>query len=197
MQNEMRVRAASFAISAGLLSAAAIAALTATFTSVSFRLPDVPIIDTILERPNEPPPPPITQTPPRTLPPTSEFEQIETVLPTNDVAPIEPIASTYVIGAPYSPPMITNPRWLQRPSGLEDYYPRRALLRGVEGQVVLDCLVTTSGTLNCAVVSETPANWGFAEAALRISRDYRMVPAERDGVPAEARYRMVAPFRLE
>lgn len=197
MQNEMRVRAASFAISAGLLSAAAIAALTATFTSVSFRLPDVPIIDTILERPTEPPPPPITQTPPRTLPPTSEFEQIETVLPTNDVAPIEPIASTYVIGAPYSPPMITNPRWLQRPSGLEDYYPRRALLRGVEGQVVLDCLVTTSGTLNCAVVSETPANWGFAEAALRISRDYRMVPAERDGVPAEARYRMVAPFRLE
>lgn len=196
MQSEMRVRAASFAISAGLLSAAAIAALTATFTSVSFRLPDVPIIDTIFERPEDPPPP-VTNTPPRTLPPTSEFQQIETMLPTNDAAPLEPIASTEVIGAPYSPHMITNPRWLQRPSGLEDYYPRRALLRGVEGQVMLDCLVTTSGTLSCAVVSETPANWGFAEAALRISRDYRMVPAERDGVPIEGRYRMVAPFRIE
>jgi protein TonB len=163
---------------------------------VSFRLPDVPIIDTIFERPEDPPPP-VTNTPPRTLPPTSGFEQIETVLPTNDLAPLEPVVSTDAIGAPYTPPMITNPRWVQRPSGLENYYPRRALLRGVEGQVVLDCLVTTAGTLNCAVVSETPANWGFAEAALRISRDYRMVPAELDGVPTEGRYRMVAPFRLE
>jgi protein TonB len=197
MQNEMRVRAASFAISAGLLSAAAIAALTATFTSVNFRLPDVPIIDTIFEQPPPPVELPRTQTPPRALPPTSEFEQVETILPTDDLAPLDTVATTDVIGAPYSPPMITNPRWLQRPSGLEDYYPRRALLRGVEGQVVLDCLVTTAGTLNCAVVSETPANWGFAEAALRISRDYRMVPAERDGVPTEGRYRMVAPFRLE
>ena len=196
MQNEMRVRAASFAISAGLLSAAAIAALTATFTSVSFRLPDMPIVDTIFERPPVDPPP-VTTPPPSPLPPTTNAQEATTLLPLDDVPHVEHISTSDAIGASYTPPMITNPRWVQRPSGLENYYPRRALLRGVEGQVVLDCLVTTSGALNCAVVSETPANWGFAEAALRISRDYRMVPAERDGVPTEGRYRMVAPFRLE
>ena len=196
MQTEMRVRAASFAISAGLLSAAAIAALTATFTSVSFRLPDMPIVDTIFERPPVDPPP-VTTPPPSPLPLTTNAQETTTLLPLDDVPHVEHISTSDTIGAPYSPPMITNPRWVQRPSGLENYYPRRALLRGVEGQVVLDCLVTTIGTLNCAVVSETPAHWGFAEAALRISRDYRMVPAERDGVPAEGRYRMVAPFRLE
>jgi hypothetical protein len=46
------------------------------------------------------------------------------------------------------------------------------------------------------VVSETPANWGFGEAALRISGDYQMVPATRGGVPVEARHRMVVPFQI-
>jgi protein TonB len=92
--------------------------------------------------------------------------------------------------------MIVNPRWLRRPRDLARYYPVRALARGVEGRVVLDCAVSTTGNLTCAVLSETPRNWGFAEAALRISRDYQMVPAMRDGTAVDGRHRMVIPFEL-
>jgi len=94
------------------------------------------------------------------------------------------------------PPTISNPHWLQTPRDLARYYPIMALRREIEGAVQLDCLVTTTGALQCAVVSETPASWGFGAAAIRIAQDYRMVPATRDGAPIEARYRMRVPFRL-
>ncbi len=45
-------------------------------------------------------------------------------------------------------------------------------------------------------MSETPANWGFGLAALRISRDYRMVPAMRDGQAVEGRHWMRVPFEV-
>jgi protein TonB len=97
----------------------------------------------------------------------------------------------------YQPPTITSPEWLRRPRDLARYYPERALRHGIEGRVVLDCGVSTLGALSCLVVSQTPANWGFGEAALRISRDYQMVPARQNGIAVEARYRMVVPFQLQ
>jgi len=98
---------------------------------------------------------------------------------------------------PYvGPPTISNPHWLQTPRDLARYYPMMALRRDIEGEVQLDCLVTIAGALQCSVASETPANWGFGAAAIRIAQDYRMVPAMRDGAPVEARYRMRVPFRL-
>jgi protein TonB len=66
----------------------------------------------------------------------------------------------------------------------------------VTGDVVLDCLVSSAGRLDCDVVSETPSNWGFGEAALAISRDHRMAPATRDGMAVQGRYRMRVPFQV-
>lgn len=86
--------------------------------------------------------------------------------------------------------------WVRRPRDLERYYPRRARQLGVEGQVTLDCRVGLNGELTCVVVEETPPNWGFAEAALRIADEHRMIPAMRDGAPVEGRYVMRAPFTL-
>jgi protein TonB len=147
-------------------------------------------------------PPPLPPTPPqqpRELPrapvdplPSDVPVEIVTTPPTND-----PVGETGPISYDPGPVVVTSPHWLRRPAGLDAYYPRRAMTRNMEGQVVLDCLVNTSGALGCAVVSETPSNWGFGEAALRISRDYRMSPALRNGAPVEGRYRMVVPFRLE
>lgn len=194
MEHAMSVRATSFAAAAGVMSLAAIAALTATFTNFALPAPPAPAPIDMFRLPDPPPPDvPRTQTPP----PVSSDTFEPTPLPVEEPQRIEQISTQPVIGDPIGPPMIMNPRWLRTPRDLARYYPRRAMERGVEGQVVLDCLVTTSGALNCAVVSETPANWGFGEAALRISRDYQMAPATRDGTPVEGRYRMVAPFRLE
>jgi len=196
MEHAMSVRAASLAAAMGLMSAAAIAALTATFTNFTLPLPAAPpTIDVMIDRPLDTPK--VEPTPPRVLPPMPDAEPTETLQPSEAPPRAEQIGAVSEFVGPVGSPVIANPRWVRTPRELARYYPRRAMERGVEGQVVLDCLVTTIGSLNCDVVSETPRNWGFGEAALRISRDYQMVPAMRDGVPVEGRYRMVAPFRLE
>ena len=89
---------------------------------------------------------------------------------------------------------ITDPVWVQRPRNPERFYPRDAFIRGVAGEVVLDCDIDVDGRLVCTVVSETPQGLGFGEAALRIAGAHVMRPATRNGAPARGRYRMVVPF---
>lgn len=195
MTQSLGARATSLAASAVLLGAAVFAAF-----SVSIRLgevtfdppPPIPFLD--VERPQ---PPPITRPQTPRPPPPTEAESQETTLAIEPVEPTETAFTGPVDYGPPGPPVITNPQWLRRPRDLARYYPPRPLARNISGQVVLDCLVNTNGALNCSVVSETPANWGFAAAALRISRDYRMAPAMRDGQAVEARYRMRVPFEVD
>ncbi len=189
-------RTTSLIASAGLLGAAVIAALTMSITM----LPppagiDGSIIDVVPERPPEPPPPIIRQTTP---PPPSSTEVVEP----QPYVPLQTIETSASDDPQFVDPgpaieTITRPHWLRRPSNLQIYYPRRAIQNEINGDVVLDCLVTISGALNCSVVSETPPQWGFGAAALRIAADHRMEPAVRNGVPVEGRYRMRVPFRVE
>ena len=196
MEHAMGVRATSLAAAAGVMSLAAIAALTATFSNFILPMPPAPApID--MMPPDEPPPtPPVTPQTQAAPPVEAPFEPTDMTY--EEFPRAEEISTEPFVSEPYvGPPTIADPHWLRRPRDLARYYPRRAMERGVEGQVVLDCMVATTGMLSCAVVSETPRNWGFGDAALRISRDYQMVPATRDGQPVVGRYRMVAPFRLE
>ena len=195
MTQSLGMRATSFGASALLLGLAVFAGLSAT---ISMQLPvfngPAPIpVETLpppeptrpVVRQQEPPPPdrPVEDQPARiietTAPPRPDTTGL-TIAPPQDTGPSE----------------ITNPRWLRQPRDLGTYYPSRALSRELSGQVVLDCRVDVVGALHCSVVSETPANWGFGDAALRISRDYRMVPAMRDGEAVEGRYRMRVPFEV-
>ncbi len=89
---------------------------------------------------------------------------------------------------PPAPKVIQNPTWLARPSAdqLADFYPPRALDDGISGQAILDCFVTAKGELTrCAISGETPKNRGFAEAAMKAARIFRMSPRTEDGQPVE------------
>lgn len=188
------LRATSLLLSAALLGLAALAAVTMTFVvQRAIQSPsDGPIVDIYT-----PPPPAVPDDPPPRTPIRSNVEQTVTADPApapDDAA--ETTQTTQTAFAGEGPVLIDAPRWLQRPRDLARYYPPRAVAREMEGEAVLDCLVSTSGALACRVVSETPRNWGFGGAALRIAADYRMAPAMRDGVPVEGRYRMRVPFEL-
>jgi TonB family protein len=84
--------------------------------------------------------------------------------------------------------VITQPEWLRRPNAedLERYFPERAQRMNVEGRASISCTVDVRGTLqNCSVSLEDPNDQGFGDAALRMSKLFKMRPMTKDGVPVD------------
>lgn len=75
-----------------------------------------------------------------------------------------------------SPEPSERSAWAQQP-GSEDlarHYPAFALFFGVEGRVVLECVIQDDGRLSrCVVQSEDPAGWGFGAAASQLTPYFR------------------------
>lgn len=87
---------------------------------------------------------------------------------------------------PMVPTTIANPDWLTRPDGAQMalVYPERASRESVGGAVTLACEVTTGGGVTaCDAVSESPSDYGFAKAALSLTRYFRMKPRAENGQP--------------
>ena len=60
------------------------------------------------------------------------------------------------------------------------WYPDRAQRMEVDGKVVLDCRVTREGLLeDCNVKSETPPEYDFARAALKLTPLFKLKPPTR------------------
>ena len=100
---------------------------------------------------------------------------------------------------PQAPAVISNPTWIERPnaSDFTRYYPPRALSDGQGGRVLLSCVVGATGRIECSVASEDPSGYGFGQAALRISRHFRMSPRLEDGRPTEGgRVRVPISFQV-
>lgn len=95
---------------------------------------------------------------------------------------------------PPIPREIVAVRWLRAP---QVEYPALALSRGIaEGQVTLQCLASTGGALeSCRVLSESPADVGFAGAALAATTSARVAPMTVDGTPTESRTTFTVRFR--
>lgn len=85
---------------------------------------------------------------------------------------------------PRSPPVITRPDWVSRPSAaqMSRAFPDRALADGIGGSATLRCQVLIGGNLSgCAVTGETPAGMGFGRAALSLTRHFKLSPRTVDG----------------
>lgn len=162
------------------------------------------LVDTIRlpqDQPRPVPPPPRrvpvhapTQTAPKTIDPLPVRPDLvpPTLLKSDLPPPLDGGSSaggSGTVEAPHPPPRtIHNPFWLARPSAeqLAEFYPPAALEREIDGQAVLDCLVTAKGQLtDCKVSGETPRSEGFGAAALKASRIFRMSPKTEDGQPIE------------
>ncbi len=79
-----------------------------------------------------------------------------------------------------------NADWAEVPKarGMAQVYPRRAFDLGLTGRVTLDCLVGLNGKLSsCSVLDETPAGYGFGDAALKWAPSFKMKPETLDGHP--------------
>ncbi len=78
----------------------------------------------------------------------------------------------------------TFPGYAQMPTAADmaRLYPDKALDVGKEGDVVMQCTVQRDLTLaRCAVSSETAEGFGFGDAALQLSKFFRMKKGARPG----------------
>jgi protein TonB len=173
-------------------------AVTQKFSAITDLFEDQDAVKVEIEEKEKPPPPP--PPPPDRPPPPPPPEQ--RVPPPMMDAPPTPTPIPVAVDPPPAPPtpsIITNPQWIERPDGRDfsRYFPQRALDRGQEGRVVLDCIVNADGRVSCNVSNESPEGWGFGEAAMRISRHFRMSPRLENGQPSEGgRVRITLPFRV-
>jgi TonB family protein len=84
--------------------------------------------------------------------------------------------------------------WAQEAS--DPHYPSMALEQGVGGRVTLECLAAEDGRLACQVIDETPAYWGFGDAALQVSTRWRIAARTHTGQPtAGGRLRRILVFQ--
>ncbi|HWA23827.1 MAG TPA: hypothetical protein VG735_15640 [Caulobacterales bacterium] len=164
---------------------AAMGGPNASATKPAARPAPVPApVPALAERPASPAPTPIISfRPPEPTPtPAPTLEQTAPPVVAATPAPAAPGSSASATPAPQENGFV-RPTWLRRPtvSQLSNAYPRRASESQVAGKATLDCLVLNDGSLACTATSASPANFGFAEAAVTVSKAFRAAPTLPDG----------------
>ena len=95
--------------------------------------------------------------------------------------------------------VITAARWSRFPDGnaLAEYYPPKAADAEIEGQATVQCAVLdSSGRVSCAVVSETPGNYGFGAATVRMVQDKGRVDTTQGNATKGAVLRQTVAWKL-
>jgi TonB family protein len=83
----------------------------------------------------------------------------------------------------------TPPNFAARPKAAQivSVYPAKARATGVDGDAMIQCIVTVNGGLRrCVVISEKPENLDFGRAALALAPQFLMKPATKGGRAVES-----------
>ncbi len=167
-----------------------------------------------MERPDKPKPAP---------PNTVRVHKPEQIMDHADPVPLIPQKVITVVDGPVVPPILpdnagsgtssgvdggstgTEPvqfvkaRWSRFPDGaaLAEYYPQKATDNEVEGQATVQCAVLdNTGRVSCVVVSESPGNYGFGAATVRMVQDKGRVDTTQGGATKGAILRQTVAWKL-
>jgi TonB family protein len=83
---------------------------------------------------------------------------------------------------------IVRPKLVSAPDGpaVRNAYPPKALADQKDGSAVLHCRVSLSGTLvDCTADQDTPADYGFGDAALKLAPAFKLLPQTENGKPVD------------
>lgn len=190
------------------LSVAAHAGVGAYLAYKKFVMPteafEPDVVEGVFLYPPPPPPPKPVDNPEPQPKPTSQvrLHQPEIPPPLFDVTPLPADPKPLVLAEgprlppvnldageptpplPKPPSVISSPDWLRKPTSAQmaNAFPDRALRRNISGKATLTCKVTAVGAVrDCAVVSETPSEYGFGSAALSVTKHFKMKPQTVDG----------------
>ncbi len=166
----------------------------------------------IIENPPEPPPaiveiykPPLPPPPPDPAPAPNNVIVAHTPVveapPAIPTVPIDPQVNVKPDDGAKAPPVISpasgdssssapaNPyvkaRWTRFPdaNALGQYYPSRAADNEVEGTATVECTVLDkAGRVHCTALSESPGNYGFGPATVRMVQDKGRVDTSQGDV---------------
>jgi TonB family protein len=112
----------------------------------------------------------------------------------------------FMLHPPLIDPDITRPAHVNSPASLvtrptreqlQAAYPVRALSDQVDGGAFLDCVLTRDGALTtCKVLVERPEGYGFGQAALEVSKDFKIAPRQVDGDPIDSEVHLPVKFTV-
>lgn len=182
---------------------------------VEFWRPAPPEYDVVFA-PDEPPPPKppepvVVPPPPLALVPATPMPPMA---PTLSPMPVAPTASNeIVVDTPTDLPVVANVNLdvdasgpalgttgnlvtLRKRSGSPPSYPRRELIGGIEGDVLLRVLVDEFGAPTTIEVIGGTRNRNFELAAIRALKRWRFHPHTVDGVPRSAWASVPMTFRI-
>lgn len=78
-----------------------------------------------------------------------------------------------------------SPQWIRKPDAynLSKHYPVKAQFKSVDGKAVVECHIGKGGFLtDCAVMEESPSNFGFGDAALNVAKTCQLAERTPSGI---------------
>jgi protein TonB len=142
-----------------------------------------------------PPPPPEPEIP--------VVESIAEVMVETEVRPIQHVvAPGTIITQSFDDYLLAHevetPPWFdQSIIAAEIVFPPIALRSGIEGRVILELFVDSTGIVQqITILREEPEERGFGEAAVKVFTDRKGIPAMANGEPVSCRLRFPVLFRI-